>query len=78
MVYKIEKNVKPPIRGSSFPLGEMNIGDSFLIKPADVLDSTRQAIFAAVHTFKKRSKNKEYKIVTKKMPDGGIRCWRIK
>lgn len=62
----IEKNIPIPKR---FPFDKMEIGDSFSI-PSNVRRST-----ASVAARRYGDKHK-MKFITRKMPDGTIRCWR--
>jgi hypothetical protein len=61
----IEKGVPIPGR---FPFGQMEVGDSFVI--------TTKRSTAAVAARRYGDKHK-MKFVTRKMPDGTVRCWRI-
>jgi hypothetical protein len=60
----IDKDVPIPSR---FPFAQMEVGDSFVI--------TTKRSTAAVAARRYGDKHK-MKFVTRKMPDGTIRCWR--
>jgi hypothetical protein len=62
----IDKGVPLPLK---FPFDKMEVGDSFAI-PQDVKRPT-----IAVYARRYGDKH-NMKFVTRKMPDGTIRCWR--
>jgi hypothetical protein len=63
----IDKNVPLPAR---FPLDQMEVGDSFAVPPG--VHRTTVSIAALRYGRKHRMK-----FVTRKTPDGTIRCWRV-
>lgn len=63
---KIEKNIPIPGR---YPFEQMEVGDSFAI-PTSI---KRQTVSVAARRYGDKH-NKTF--VTRKMPDGTIRCWR--
>jgi hypothetical protein len=63
----IDKNVPLPAR---FPFEQMEVGDSFAV-PSGVHRTT--VSIAALRYGRKHGR----KFITRKMPDGTIRCWRV-
>jgi hypothetical protein len=71
---KIERNIPLPIqRGhySTYPFGEMKVGDSFLVRVGDQPDRLRQA---ACHYARRSGVKMKFSIL--KIADG-YRCWRV-
>lgn len=74
MTYKIDKGIpmaKPrSVRQRKYPIGEMKVGDSFLVPERDVFANVAQSVrnVGAEHGFK---------IASRKTSDG-VRFWRIK
>jgi len=64
----IDKGIPLPSR---FPFSQMQVGDSFLM-PSTVSRPTL-SLYAGRY-----GKKHGMKFVTRKMPDGTIRCWRTK
>ncbi len=62
----IDKNVPLPAR---FPFEQMEVGDSFVVPSG--MHRTTVSIAALRYGRKHRMK-----FITRKMPDGTIRCWR--
>ena len=60
----IDKNVPLPAR---FPFEQMEVGDSF------VITTKRQTASVAARRYGDKHGRK---FITRKMPDGTIRCWR--
>jgi len=81
---KIEKNVPMPVRArgaeSPYPLLEMKVGDSFLIRCADKKEAEKRRMNvanAACHLRKWRAPTHgAFRITTKILPEG-VRVWRI-
>lgn len=75
MTFEIEKNVAMPISTksgySSYPLSDMEVGDSFLI-PDATMDQKVRARFAVTQD----AKRKDRKYTTRTIPEG-LRVWRI-
>jgi hypothetical protein len=71
----IEKNVPVPSstaqrgRPAVYPFKQMHVGDSFVV-PKDRATALRCRVGKAAQQY-------GIKLVTRKQPDGSLRCWRI-
>lgn len=70
MKYTIEKNIPIPGRALTLPLGEMELGDSFIDTETSV--STLRTVLSRC---KKLHPDKDF---TSVVVDNGIRVWRTK
>lgn len=74
MAYEVDKAVPLPTNASGgrphkYPFREMEVGDSFLVEP---LDGDKLRNYASQF-----SRAKGARFVTRKQPDGSVRCWRV-
>lgn len=65
---KVEKNIPMP---NSYPFAQMEVGDSFVIPHS----ASRASFYIAAKRFAAES---GMKFATRKLPDGILRCWRVK
>jgi hypothetical protein len=65
---KVEKGILMP---GNFPFAQMEVGDSFVI-PSTV---RRSSVYIAAKRF---ADEHGVKFATRKLPDGILRCWRVK
>jgi hypothetical protein len=74
-IFKIEKNVPVPIwMTGKYPLGDMEIGDSFSIPDPDIVELRR--VRAAACAFGKRVE-RLYSVRKDPKKPGSYRCWRV-
>ena len=73
-MFKIEKGIKQPSYTSTYPLLEMDIGDSFLVL-CEEKDRYKTRGRIASACVRKGVRPKKFSI---RQVDNGIRCWRIK
>ena len=69
---KIEKNIPIPEKRRTYPLDELDIGDSFLVQvPKEEIKSARNKLSASVSNASKTGSKFTVRVV-----DGGLRVWR--
>ena len=71
---KIDKGIPIPSRRNKYPLSQMEVGDSFLIKSGK-LDAmkTRNRVASSITSYRRQGWN-----FTQRLVENGIRIWRIK
>lgn len=79
--FQIEKQIAIPLkykkgREAFFPLGQMEIGDSFLILPNTKTPTGKDARIALTQFASSYSKKTGKKFTTRKV-ENGLRIWRI-
>jgi len=81
-MYQIETNIPVPAAksgGSSasvYPLGDMYVGDSFLVPLTPVTPEDRRRVTAATSGYAARHKANGVKFSIRTV-DGGLRVWRV-
>jgi hypothetical protein len=70
--FKIESGVEMPLKrsGLEFPLGDMKVGDSFLIPATNAINSV-----SAAQALRNQARKLKIGIVTRSVPEG-IRVWK--
>ena len=72
-LYKIEKGIPVPGPRGSYPLGQMEVGDSFFVPLADGDKAKRAGIRSGMYVAAKRLGCR----FTVRAVDGGLRVWRV-
>jgi hypothetical protein len=81
-MYQIETNIPVPTpknggsNASVYPLGDMYVGDSFLVPIEAVTPEDRRRVTAATSGYAARHKESGVKFSIRTV-DGGLRVWRV-